>query len=123
MNAAFYRGEAISHLESLATVLVTHLALVCWFPQTITVKHWQRELRAFSKALSRYNTSKMKRKNNFNKKLIIDALYDTFDTADKKDNILLLVESHGMTLPAQADWRTLQQAVGNFALEIVTTKK
>ena len=118
MNAAFRRGEAVTRLENYACVILEHLALVTWFPDNSAKNHWDVELKAFKKALIRYNSSKGK-KPNYTTALIVDTLSDFYETNDDKDYLLVDIESHGVKAPEDPDWKSFDQAVANFAKGVV----
>ncbi|HXW53995.1 MAG TPA: hypothetical protein VEL47_07810 [Myxococcota bacterium] len=119
MNAAaFRRGEAITRLENYAPVIVEHLALVTWYPNHSPAKHWQSELDAFTKALTRYNTGKGN-KHNFTAEIIVETLMDVLSTNEERDYVLIGVESHGVVIPDQPDWDGLDKKLREFALNVV----
>lgn len=120
MNAAFRRYEALERLESYVPVIVEHLALVNWFPEHQCCKHWQTELSAWKTALRRFHKSKMKKKGNYTEELILDALETAIDSDDKKDLLLIQIESHGVTLPNNIDWNTLRKVFKEFSDELIS---
>lgn len=119
MNAAFRRSEAIERLESYAPVIAEHLALTSWFPDHLSCKHWQAELDAWSSAMKRYNKSKMKKKGNYTKEIMLDALEATIDCDDKKDFLVIQVESHGLTVSENPNWEVIKKAFVVFAHTIL----
>lgn len=114
MNAAFRRSEALTRLENLSHVIVEHLALVTWFPEHVSASHWKKELKAFQTAMQRYNTGKGQR-HNFTYSLALDTLMDTMFTHDDKDYLLIEIEAHGVTPPAEPDWAAVEAACQQFA--------
>lgn len=117
MNAAFSRGEALIRLENLSTVIVTHLALLAWAPNDQCVGHWQGEIDAFKRAIARYDKSKMRKKHNFDHRMVLELLLDEIDTDERRDDILLLVQSHGVNLD-EPNWEALEKSLDDFASAI-----
>ena len=111
--------EALERLESYAPVISEHLALITWFSDHESCKHWQAELDAWATAMKRYNKGKMKKKGNYTEELILDVLEMTIDSDDKKDLILIQVESHGLMLKNKADWHELEAAFKAFSMKVL----
>lgn len=116
--AAFRKSEATLRLENYAPVIVEHLALVTWYPDSRANKHWEIELEAFCAALSRYKKGKKSRQN-FDHKDIVDELEAAIELNDDKDHLLLAIQSHGEKPPNNPNWDELKAAISQFADQVL----
>ncbi len=116
MNARS-RSEAIEALENLSFIIVVHLALVTFFSSHQAVRHWQSELDGFVSALRRYDKGK-KRKHNFNKDLICDALLELLEDRKIQDDIEDFIASKGLPVD-DLDFEAVKPLVVPFAESIL----
>lgn len=111
---AFKRGDAFNRLESYAPVIVEHLALVSWYPDTQAVNHWNVEIDAYMKILRRYNNGK-KKSDNFDVEDIVRELKSHIEYNEEKDYLLIAMKGHGQPDLDNPDWDALEKATQAFA--------
>src|SRR3989338_3410046 len=114
MQAAFRRSDALEALESYALPIVTHLSLLQFFPDHSAVKHWQAEVQAFEKALTRYSKSK-KRSPNLDPYLVQKFLEDELSFPSDEEKIENLIRAKELPLSEDPDWDLVRKAIHEFA--------
>lgn len=99
-------------------MVIEHLALVAWYPESQAVKHWNTELEAFKMALKRYNNGQ-KRRQNFDFDDIVAELESQMCSHADEDHLILAVGSHGEVPPVDPDWDLLKIEIAEFAQSLL----
>ncbi len=118
MNAAYSRYHIVHALDNYAFVIVLHVAMTVLYPHDPSLQHWQKELRAFSGILRRYNRSKMKKGYNLIPEQIYATLADFADDPDSQEQILDFLQVKGLALPETIDWEVIKEGLRNFTAEV-----
>lgn len=72
---SFNRQKALEKLDELSLKISEHIFKICVLPKHESMHHWQMELKAWRRQLTKYNNSKMG-KPNYNKPTLRKYLYE-----------------------------------------------
>lgn len=109
--------EAIEQLSTLSPVILEHLVKLLLYPKSSSVKHWEAELDAWIKLLTRYH----RRKGGGNFRLS-DFVYCIYQESLADRPVMAIIEAHG---PAQSqiDGKKIRRMVEDFGRKVMDQVK
>lgn len=117
---AFSRQKALERLDSLSLPISEHLFKYVALPDHQSIFHWEKELKSWRKALSRYNVSNTKTPN-YNKATLKKYIYEEplGDTEDIRVLHKIIEEDYNIKIDMPANFPSRLKKVMDAFIESI----